>query len=232
MISNDAIWFSPLAAISEYLKLLEEVGVENVQNDSRYSRALETRAVAMLCLVLFKTQGALWFLQLVRDDPPDALIMRQSPLKRGQQDLFGIEVTTYGRGKAGTPKESVFEQLKKTKIFQSFHKYSENDAILVDVAGNHQPDYGKVQNYLEDISAPYQVWFIQEVQSKSDTIVRFASCNKNELSIFSVNVGQAGQDMLKLGIDYRLRAKRVGNISAAGGKPGVVIEGAPWDIMK
>ena len=231
MISNDPIWFSPIRAYSEYLKLAETVGTEAIENNSKYRKVLETRALSVLCFALFEADKAPWFLQLNRNDPPDALIMRFSPTKLGHHEIIGVEVTSYFRNKTGLPKDSLFEQLKKTKMFEKFHKYTEHDVVLVDLGSHFKPDFIEIHEYMAKIKAPYQLWFIQEIESMPDTIAELTLCNIEGARQRKVNVGKAWHEMKEQKVFGAIRTKRVGSIDKVGAKEGEPIEGAPWELM-
>lgn len=231
MISEDRVWFSPVRAYSEYLKLAEKIGVEAIENEAKYKRVLETKSVAILCFALFVANNTPWWLQLHRNDPPDALIMRVSPDRPGQHDILGVEVTTYFRNKIGLPKDSVFEQLKKTKMFEKFHKYTEHDVVLVDLGWYYKPDFNEIQQYMVKIGAPYQLWFIQEVQSQPDTLAELTLCNTQGARQRTVNIGEAWHDMKQQNVFGAIRVQRVGNIDKVGAKEGEPIEGSPWETM-
>ncbi len=231
MVSNDPIWFSPIRAYSEYLKLAETVGVEAIENDGQYKRVLETKALAILCFSMFVANKTPWFLQLHRDDPPDGLIMRISPDKPGNHEVLGVEVTSYFRNKTGIPKEPLLAQLKKTKMFKDYHKYSDHDIVLVDLGWGYKPDFNEIQEYMAEIGAPYQLWFLQEVQSQPDTIAEMTLCNTKEARQRKVNIGKAWHDMKKQNVFGVIRTKRVGDINKVGAKEGEPIEGAPWELL-
>jgi hypothetical protein len=231
MVSNDPVWFSPIRAYSEYLKLAEKVGVEAIENDAQYKRVLETKALAILCFAMFVANKTPWFLQLHRDDPPDGLIMRISPDKPGNHEVLGVEVTSYFRNKTGLPKDSLLEQLKKTKMFKDYHKYSDHDVILVDLGWGYEPDFNEIHEYMADIGAPYQLWFLQEVQSQPDTIAEMTLCNTLEARQRKVNIGKAWHDMKAQKVFGAIHTIRVGNIDKVGAKQGEPIIGAPWELM-
>ena len=229
MISTGKIWFSAVGAYNEYLKLAAEIGTEAVEQEAQYKQVLEARLVAILCLALYGHRGTAWFLQLQKNDPPDALIMRQSPSHPGTHELLGVEVTSYFKNKSGMPKDDIFEQLKKTKMFEKYHKYSEHDVILVDLGSGYQPDYAEIQNYMKSINAPYQVWFLQEVQPYPDTIAQLTLCNRERVFQRQINVGEAMAVMKEKGVPGVIRTERVGALGEVGKKMTAHIDGAPWD---
>lgn len=231
MISDDRVWFSPIRAYSEYLKLVEQVGVEALETEGKYKRVIETRSVAVLCFALFQANHTPWWLQLHRNDPPDALIMRVSPDKPGHHEVLGVEVTSYLRNKTGLPTDSVFEQLKKTKMFKEYHKYSEHDVILVDLGWHYKPDFNEIQEYLAEIKAPYQLWFLQEVELQPDTIAEMTLCNTEGAFQRKINVGEAWHEMKKQNVFGAIRVQRVASVDKVGSKESEPIEGAPWEAM-
>lgn len=231
MVSNDPIWFSPVRAYSEYLKVTETVDIKDIDQDNKYLRIYEARTVAVLCFALYQAQSIPWFLQLHRDDPPDALIMRMSPEQPGIHEVLGVEVTSYFRHKTGLPKDSVFDQLKKTKMFDKYHKYSELDVVLVDLGWGYVPDFNEIQRYMVAIKAPYQLWFLQEVQTQPDTIAELTLCNTERVFQKRLNIGEAWHKMKKQKVFGAIRTQRVGNVDKVRAEEGDPIEGAPWETM-
>jgi len=231
MVSNDPIWFSPIRAYSEYLKLAETIGVEAIENDGQYKQVLETKALAILCFAMFVANKTPWFLQLHRNDPPDGLIMRVSPDKPGDHEVLGVEVTSYFRNKTGLPKEPLLDQLKKTKMFKEYHKYSDHDVVLVDLGLGYKPDFHKIHEYMAEIEAPYQLWFLQEIRAMPDTIAEMTLCNMQGAYQRKVNIGKAWHDMKEQNVFGVIRTQRVGSIDKVGSKQTEPIVGAPWELM-
>lgn len=231
MISNNNLWFSPLRTYTDYLDLAQRVGSDVLMTDRSYERVLEAHSVAILCFALFIADGTPWWLQLCKDDPPDALIMRHSPDVVGDHDILGVEVTSYVRNKNGLPSDSLLDQLKKTKMFKDYHKYTDHDVILVHLGIGFNPDFGEIQEYMYEIDAPYEAWFIQEVQSAPDTITRMTICNRITLRQRDINIGEAADLMRKQKIFSTVTTVRVGSIDKVGSKESAYIEGTAWSTM-
>lgn len=232
MLTDDQIWFSPISAYSSFLKVRDEVGLEAVLSNRKYQRVMETRAVAVLCFAMYVADHTPWWMQLCKNDPPDAFIMRASPTELGTKDVLGIEVTTYVRNKMGEPDDTLLEQLKKTKMFAQYHKYTDHDVILVDLGNEYGAGYEAVQSYMAEIDAPYEAWFIQEVQSTPNTLLQMTICNKELLATRSIDIGQAWHDMKEANVPGKIRTQRVGSIEKVGTFTSVNrIEGAPWETM-
>ena len=212
--------------------LVKDVGSDAIENDGKYQRVREARSVAILCFAMFVLDKNPWWLQLCKNDPPDALIMRQSPTVKGDHDIMGIEVTSYVRNKIGMPYRSLLDQLKETKMFKKYHKYTDHDAILVHLGVGLQPDFNEIQKYMAEIKAPYEAWFIQEIQSVPDTIVKMVICNSELARQIDVNVGEAWNNMMKAKVFSTVKSVRVGNIDKVGSTQSERIEGAPWDLKK
>jgi hypothetical protein len=232
MISEDKIWFSPIRAFSAYMKAVENYGYDAVHQDDKYKRIVETRVVAILCFAMFEATKTPWYLQICKSDPPDALIMRQSPTVKGDDEVMGIEVTAYIRNKTGLPKDTLLDQLKKTKMFEYYHMYTDHDAILVDLGTDFQPDYNEIAEYMKEINAPYQVWVIQQVSTTPDTIAEMTICNVDGACQTQINIGAAWHNMKEQNILGAFRKIRVGSVDKVRvEKKGEPINGAPWETM-
>ena len=231
MISTNPIWFSPGRSFEEYLKFAKDVGNDAINNDGKYKRVRETRSVAILCFAMFVLNKNPWWLQLCKDDPPDALIMRQSPTVKGDHDILGVEVTSYVRSKMGMPDRSLLDQLKETKMFKEYHKYTDHDVILVHLGTGLRPDFNEVQKYMAEIKAPYEAWFIQEIQSTPDTIVKMIICNYELARQTEVNIGEAWNNMIKAKVFSTVKTVRVGSIDKVGSIQSEYIEGSPWSLI-
>ncbi|HUD81074.1 MAG TPA: hypothetical protein VMR08_00395 [Patescibacteria group bacterium] len=232
-VSDDPIWHTPIKAFSDYMGVAEKVGVQPILENNQYQKVYEARVVAVLCFALYQASGSAWYLQLRKNEITDALIMRQSPTVRGDREVLGVEVTSYFRRTHYTPKETVFEQLKKTKMFETWHKYTDHDVVLVDLGINYKPNFDEIQLYMVTIKAPYQLWFIQEVEPEHpDTILKLTLCEVRGVHERKLDVGGAWHDMYEKGIRGAIRTVQTADIKKAGTitktKP---IKGAPWETM-
>lgn len=229
IINEDNIWFSPIRAFSDYAKIQKEVDQKTIQQASQYMKVMETRAVAILCFALFEANKTPWYLQICQQDPPDALIMRQSPNSIGDDEILGVEVTSYVRNKTGMPQETLLEQLKKTKMFAHYHKYSDHDVILVDLGTRFQPNVNEIADYMKEIGAPYQVWIIQQVEAFPDTLAEMTICNTQGAYSARINIGEAWHNMVEQKVLGAFRKIRVGSVDKVRVEKGEPITRRPWE---
>lgn len=229
MNSNDKpLWYSPVRVLYDYTALVSLHGADIIHEKRKYKKVIEARAVAALCLGLYETTGHPWFMQMSSIDPPDSVIMRLSPNDTGTLEKVRIEVTGYFQHNGVQPKETLLEQLKKTKIFSSHHKYDATYAILVEVGYGYEIDYWEIHTYLNSIDAPYQVWIIQYTSYVPDTIIQIATCTHG-YGIKKINISQSANSFInKVGINSMLAA-RVGNIGNGNYERSAPVTKAVWE---
>lgn len=190
MISGK-IWHSPRNAYGHVLKAAERVGWQEIERSNAYQRVRETKIAAITALMISDRTGKPTFLQLVKDDPPDARLMQRSTETAGQMDLTDLEITTFnGKG-------NLLEQLQSTKVPKAYHILDEHYILVIDVNPGVAVDYKQISEYLESVNAKYPVWAIQEVSNDPDTIARLTIINPLDgkgPSVMDINVGKAMHD--------------------------------------
>lgn len=232
-VSDDQVWHTPIKAFSDYLGVAEKVGIEPILEEDKYQKVYEARVVAVLCFALYQAEAIPWYLQLRKSEVTDAFIMRQSPDTKGDSEVLGVEVTSYFKRSKYSPKETVLEQLKKTKMFDNWHKYTDHDVVLVDLGNDYKVDFGEIQQYMASIKAPYQLWFMQEIEPEhEDTIIKLTLCDKDGVHDRRLDIGEAWHTMEENNIRGSIRTQRTADKTKAGtitkGEP---VKGAPWETM-
>lgn len=230
-MGNNNIWYTPIRAYSCYLKEVERHGIDKVKAQGRFQKVRETRALATLCFAMYKQMGTPWYLQLDKSEITDGTIMRLSEKQHGLMELLNVEITSYMMHNDGSlPKQSLLEQLKKTKTFSDHHKYGEHDLILVDLGGNMQVDFHEIYDYLRSIKAPYQLWAIEEIEPEhEDTIVKITICS-TKLGWLRIDIGEAWHEQYEQNIRGTLVGKRTANPSKVGIQASnQAVKQAPWD---
>ncbi len=233
-VSDDPMWHTPIKAFSDYMGVAEKVGEQPILEDNKYQKVYEARVVAVLCFALYQASKIAWYLQLRKSEVTDAFIMRQSPTVPGDREVLGVEVTSYFRRTSYAPQETVLDQLKKTKMFETWHKYTDHDVVLVDLGMNYWPDFSEIQKYMVSIKAPYQLWFIQEVEPEhEDTILMLTLCEVTGVHQIRLDIGEAWHEMLEKNIRGAIRTVQTTDVNKAGTitKATQPIMGAPWETM-
>lgn len=186
MIKTGKIWHSPLNVYWHIQKLTEKVGAEAIENRSDYQGVREARIGAVMALVMFQRMGKPTYIQLYKPDPPDVILMQPSKDFKGQLDIILVEMTSFVRGR----KESLLEQLKRTKAKPGIHTLSEEYILAVNVGVGLDVDYKPIRDYLNENKTPFPVWAVQQVASYPDTIAKVVMINP-ELREMNVNVGES-----------------------------------------
>jgi|GEM_PF-2455458 len=235
-ISNEKLWHTPIKAYSDYLREVEVHGLEAVMKLGKFQKARETRALAVLCFAMYKIMDTPWYLQLDQSEVTDGRIMRQSPGNPGDSEKGNVEITTCMRhGDGSLPAQSLLEQLKRKKTFETFHKYGPHDLILVDLGSNmikeDGVDFDALSAYLRSINAPYALWAIEQIEhDNEDTIVQITVCMP-EVQQYRMNVGEAWAEQMDKGVRGTLVSQRTSDSAKAdiklGGEP---ITRTVWDF--
>jgi len=188
MINTGKVWFSPLNVYWHIQKLTERVGVEAVEKERKYQSVREARIGAVMALMMFKRMNKPTYLQLYKPDPPDVILMQPSQLKKGQLDITLVEVTSYIR----KPKESLLDQLKRSKIRPGIPYLSEDYILVVNVGIGLEIGYEPLRDYLNENKNlfPYPIWTFQQISNYPDTIARVVIVNPKIITM-DVNVGES-----------------------------------------
>lgn len=226
MIKTGNIWHSPTNVYWHIQKLTENVGEEAIEKQGKYQNVREARVGAVVALVMFKRLGKPTFLQLYKPDPPDVILMQLSKKNIGQRDITQLEITSY----IGEPRESLLEQLKRTKTPPGIHIFSENHILIVNVGVGLKVDYDPIRRYLNKDKIPFPVWTLQEKESYPDTIARVVIVNP-EIYQIDVNVGESVHNFEKLKFPGVIRSKRVSKVELVRAEPSGRNYEAPWDTI-
>src|SRR3989344_4569353 len=161
-VKSGNIWHSPLNVYWHVQKLVNELGGEDLKKHPKYKQMRESQIASVIALILFRMRNIPAYIQLYKPDPPDALIMQQSRLHKGQLDISTLEITQY---KGGT--ESLLEQLERTKIKPGIKSLSPFYILVVDLWPGlivDQPELARLNKYLMENNTLFPVWLVQEVQ--------------------------------------------------------------------
>ncbi len=208
-VKSGNIWHSPLNVYWHIQKLIEKLGQDGLEKHKQYKSIRESQIAAVIALVLFRMRNIPAYIQMYKPDPPDALIMQPSRTNKGQMDISTLEITQY----RGNNKESLFDQLKRTKIGPNINTLSSFYILVVDLWPNvkvEDEEYQKINTYLNENKTPYPVWVIQETEKHPDTMAELTILNP-ELHKTLINIGEAAHTYKQLGAPDVLRVRRVGS---------------------
>ncbi|MEX1997313.1 MAG: hypothetical protein WEA04_01375 [Candidatus Andersenbacteria bacterium] len=216
---------SPLNVGYHLTKLANQVGIKAIDTEGKYKRVREARTAMVVAAYMYELTGNPFYIRLVKNDPPDAIVMSSPPARPEQIDLTKLEISTYRSG----GKETFLEQLKRTKAPER-HILDEKYILLYDVPNHAGIDFEACRDYLNGIGAPFPVWVQHIQQFLPDTIASITFLNP-EVWQKTVNVGKAAYDLKQKNIPPVLFPKRVGSVERAGVKISDPYPYEPWDNL-
>ncbi len=229
-VKSGKIWHSPLNVYWHIQKLIEKLGQNGLEKHKEYKIIRESQIAAVVALVMFRIRNIPAYIQMYKPDPPDALIMQPSRTNKGQMDISTLEITQY-RGNAD---ESLFSQLKRTKIGPRINTLSSFYILVVDLWPSikiSDEEYHLMRDYLLENKTPYPVWVLQEKEKHPDTIGELTIVNP-ELHKITVNVGESSHTYKKLGVPDVLQVRRVGNKNLVRTEKAEKYYKAPWESLE
>ncbi|MDD2732263.1 MAG: hypothetical protein PHI53_03670 [Candidatus Pacebacteria bacterium] len=226
MIKTGKIWHSPLNVYWHIQELTKKVGAEAIENKSGYKSVREARIGAVMALVMFQRMGKPTYVQLYKPDPPDIILMQPSRELKGQLDIVLVEVTSF----IGDPKESLLEQLKRTKTKPGIHTLSGEYILVVNVGIGLSVEYKSIKDYLNENNTPFPVWAVQQISSYPDTIAKVVIINP-EIYEMNVNVGEAAYLFGKSGWPDVLHTVRVVKKELVRLEKAEKFYQAPWETV-
>lgn len=226
-VKSGNIWHSPLNVYWHTQKLTNELGHQGLRKHSKYKQIRESQVASVVALILFRLRNIPAYIQLYKPDPPDALIMQPSIAHKGQLDISTIEITQYLGGK-----ESLFDQLKRTKVKPGIITLSSFYILVVDlwpgvVIGDLE--LSRLKEYLMKNNTPFPVWIIQETQASPDTVAELTIVNPT-MHKMEINIGELASIYQKLGVPNVLHIKRTGNRDLVRMEKAEKFYDPPWDF--
>lgn len=226
MIKLGNTWHSPYNVYWHIQKLTTEVGAEAIETKNKHRLVREARIGAIIALVMFQKLGKPTYIQLYKPDPPDVILMQPSKRTLGQIDITLLEITTYIKQK----RESLLEQLKRTKTKPGIHTLSENYILIVNVGVSIRIDYEPIRDYLNKNHTPFPIWTLQQVSNYPDTIARVVIINP-KIHSMDVNVGEAAFTFRGLRFPDIVRTRRVGKVKYVRVEKAGKCNDAPWETI-
>lgn len=228
-VKSGNIWHSPLNVYWHVQKLIDKLGQNGLEKHKQYKMIRESQIAAVIALAMFRLRNIPAYIQMYKPDPPDALIMQPSRTNKGQLDISTLEITQY----RGNTNESLFDQLKRTKVGPKINTLSSFYILVVDLWPSikvSDEEYKKIKDYLNENKIPYPVWVIQEKEKHPDTIAELTIINP-ELHKITVNIGESAHIYKQLGAPDVLRVRRVGNKNLVRIEKAEKFYNAPWETL-
>ncbi len=226
MINTGKIWYSPLNVYWHIQKLTDKVGTEAVENKNKYQCVREARIGAIVALAMFQRTKKPTYIQLYKPDPPDVILMQSSKDFKGQLDIILVEITSF----TGKPKESLLDQLKRTKVKPGIHILSEEYILVVNVGIGFEINYRPIKDYLNENNTPFPVWGVQQISGFPDTIAKVVMINPKLYEI-DINIGEAAYLLGKSGWPDVLHTKRVAKKKLVKLEKAEKFYQAPWETI-
>lgn len=225
MIKSNNTWHSPLNVYWHVQKLTDKIGAKAIEKEGAYQGIREARIGAVLALAMFDRLGKPTYLQLYKPDPPDLIFMQQG--KNGQREITQVEITSY----VIRSKESLLEQLRRTKTPPGITLFSENYILLVNVGVGLEVDYEPIRDYLnQNKKIRFPVWTLQEISSYPDTIAKLVIVNP-QISELEINIGEVAHRFGELDLPGVIHSKRVANRKFVRAEPSEPTFEAPWETV-
>lgn len=220
------IWHSPTNVYKHIHRLTKKVGSEAVEKHGKLKPVREARITAITALAMYRLTEKPAYIQLCKSDPPDAYILQKSTKIRGQLDISTVEITIY----RDSHKETLLEQLKRTKVPADYHKYSDKYVLVVDLLTNSQVNFGKINEYLNNNHTPFPIWTFRALSLHPDTIGEMTILNPR-LHQIKINFGEAAFRFKSLGLPEVIRIKWVNDPNLLKeDEPSGIYNNPPWDI--
>lgn len=142
-------WHSPTNVYMHIQKLVKDVGFEAINKNPLYQKVREARIGVVMAFILSQMRGLPTFLRFPLKDPPDVYLMQPND---GTMDIVTVEITSYRESE-----ESLLEQLKRTKLSQT---YSYEYTLLVELLIKTKVGYDDIFKYKIEHKIDWPVWFL------------------------------------------------------------------------
>ncbi|MDO8658424.1 MAG: hypothetical protein Q7K55_06790 [Candidatus Levybacteria bacterium] len=217
------IWHSPYNVYKHLGRLAKVVGQDAIEKQGKYKRVREARIAAVTALILSKRTHKPAYVQLPMQDPPDAYLMQQSLIKKGQLDITTLEITSYRHTKG----ESLLNQLKRTKA-NEIPKYSNEYILVVELISKNGIDYDAIREYLNSISIRFPIWTLYGKTVDGSTTAEFTIINPETYQC-EVNIGETTYQLKQQGMLDVTFVKRAGSEKSVKVEPSGAYELPSWE---
>jgi hypothetical protein len=224
-VISGRIWHSPVNVYWHYQRLQEHISQDVLDNTNKYQKVREALVGSVIALSLYQLNKRPSYIQLHEPDPPDVLVLQPSFKVKGQMDISLLEVTSY----TGQPKDTLLEQLKRTKCPPNLHIYSENYVVVVNAGIGLEVQFESIREYLNENRTPFPIWTLKQISNYPDTIAELVIVNPDTKRL-EINIGEAVYHYQKERFPDVIKIKRAGNVKKVRQEPGGKYHKAPWDI--
>lgn len=228
-VKSGKIWHSPLNVYWHIQKLTDKLGQDGLEKQKQYKIIRESQIAAVIALVMFRLRNIPAYIQMYKPDPPDALIMQPSFINKGQLDISTLEITQY----RANNNESLFDQLKRTKIGSKINTLSSFYILVVDLWPGikvNEEEFTQMRDHLVENKTSYPIWVIQEKEKQPDTITELTIVNP-ELHKITVNIGESAYIYKQIGAPDVIRVRRVGSKNLVRTEKAEKYYKAPWETI-
>lgn len=205
------------------LRLSKVVAQEAIDKEGKYKSVREARLAAVVALILSQRTKKPTYVQLPPHDPPDAYLMQQSLVKKGQLDITTLEITSYRHNRG----ESLLDQLKRTKTGQ-IRKYSDEYVLAVELLSKEEIDYDAIREYLNSIKIPFPVWTLFGKTVDGSTTAEFTIINP-VIYQSEINIGETAYNLKQQGMLDVIFVRRAGSEKSVRTEPSGTYELPPWE---
>lgn len=224
---TEEIWHSPLNVYKWEARLLKKIGYKLLKKKGKYQKVREARIAAIVALAMYKIRNIPAYVQLPKNDPPDAYVLQESKKVKGQADISTLEITTY----YDDSRETLLEQLKRKKVPPEYKTYSDEYVLVVEI-GVREPqivvNYDELRDYLNSVGIKFPVWTIRDISQDGNTIAEVFIVNPVTRRL-SINVGEAAYDLKNKGMFDVLFVKQGTHKNAGKKTPAGHYGKPPWD---
>ncbi|MBI3256004.1 MAG: hypothetical protein HYZ63_03465 [Candidatus Andersenbacteria bacterium] len=216
---------SPLNISLHLTRLATQVGIQAINTQGKHKKVREARTAMVVATFMYELTGDPFYVHLVKDDPPDAIVMGMPEETPETLNLTKLEISTYRSG----GRETFLEQLKRTKA-PLRHILDEKHILLYDVPDHTGIDFEACRDYLNKIGAPFPVWVQHISQTLPDTIASITFLNPT-IWKKTVNVGNAAYELKQKNMPPVIFPKRVGTVDKVRLEPSRIYDYAPWEDL-
>lgn len=162
---DENIWFAPCLAISEFRKLVSRIGISKTISCKKEFEAYIAGITLLGVIAGGHPKGKLWWLQIPKEDPPDALgcAMSLDKLNIGVHNIINIEVFQVVNNRQGTIIKAINSKLQNKK-------YDRATALVAFINRNEQIENLKALSEKIDENKPLvgTIWLVGNLNPIND----------------------------------------------------------------
>ncbi|MFH1244453.1 MAG: hypothetical protein V1487_02705 [bacterium] len=220
---TNTIWHSPYNVYKHLLRLSKAVAPEAIEKEGKYKPVREVRLAAVVALILSQRTKKPAYVQLSPRDPPDAYLMQQSLIKKGQLDITTLEITSYRHNSH----ETLLDQLIRTKVGQ-VQKYTDEYVLAVELLSKEEIDYDAIRDYLNKVKISFPVWTLFGKTIDGSTTAEFTIVNPVTYQS-EINIGEVAYNLKQQGMLDVIFVKRAGSEISVRTESAGTYESSPWE---